>query len=39
MNIYGSGAYKGVQGTGTFKGKFISNNVYIFDWQGEYSIK
>ena len=35
----GTGKYENVQGGGTFKGKMIGPETYMYDWEGEYSIK
>jgi hypothetical protein len=38
-NYHGSGAFKNIQGKGTFKGKFVSNTIFIVEWEGDYFIK
>jgi hypothetical protein len=35
----GSGKYEGIQGRGTYKGKYISKTIVIVEWEGEYFIK
>lgn len=35
----GTGQYEGIQGSGTYKGKFISSNIMVVEWEGEYFIK
>ena len=35
----GTGKYENIQGSGTFKGKFISRTIWIAEWEGEYFIK
>ncbi len=35
--IDGSGAFRNIKGKGTYKGKFISKNIYLVEWEGEYS--
>ena len=35
----GTGKYENIQGSGTFKGKFISMTIWIAEWEGEYFIK
>jgi hypothetical protein len=35
----GTGMYEGIQGSGTYKGKFISSNIMVVEWEGEYFIK
>jgi len=35
----GTGKFENVQGGGTFKGKIIGPGIYMYDWEGEYSIK
>jgi hypothetical protein len=35
----GTGKYENIQGGGTFKGKMLGPDIYMFDWEGEYSIK
>lgn len=37
--INGKGQFKNMQGTGTFKVKFIAEKTYISEWEGEYFIK
>ncbi len=37
--INGSGAFKNIQGKGTFSGRFISKTIYIVEWEGEYLIQ
>jgi len=37
--VNGSGAFKNIQGKGTFRGSFISKTIHTVDWEGEYSIK
>jgi len=37
--IGGTGKFEGIQGDGTYKGKFISKMIYTVEWEGEYSIK
>jgi len=37
--IKGTGKYEGIQGSGTYKGKLISSNIMVFEWEGEYFIK
>jgi hypothetical protein len=35
----GTGKWENIQGGGTFKGKMIGPGIYMYDWEGEYSIK
>jgi hypothetical protein len=35
----GTGMYEGIQGSGTYKGKYISSNLLVIEWEGEYFIK
>jgi hypothetical protein len=35
----GTGKFENIQGDGTFKGKMIGPGIYMYDWEGEYSIK
>lgn len=35
----GTGVYEGIQGSGSYKGKYISSNIMVIEWQGEYVIK
>ena len=35
----GSGQYKNIRGSGTYKGKYISKRIYTVKWEGEYFIK
>jgi hypothetical protein len=37
--IYGTGKYKGISGSGTYKGSFTSKSEYSAEWQGEYILK
>lgn len=37
--IKGTGQFEGIQGSGTYKGKFISEKEYTVEWEGEYFIK
>lgn len=37
--IKGTGKFENIQGTGTYKGGFISKTEYAVEWAGEYSIK
>lgn len=37
--IKGTGKYENIQGSGTYKGKFMSRSIFIVDWEGEYFIK
>ena len=37
--ISGKGAYENIYGNGTYKGKFITKNIYVVMWQAEYAIK
>lgn len=37
--IKGTGQFGNIQGSGTYKGEFISKTIYTSDWEGEYSIK
>jgi hypothetical protein len=37
--IKGTGQFENIQGSGTYKGKFISETTYIAEWEGEYFIK
>jgi hypothetical protein len=37
--IKGTGQFEDIQGSGTFKGKFISEEEYTVEWEGEYFIK
>jgi hypothetical protein len=36
--IKGTGKFKNIQGVVTAKGRYISENIYIVDWEGEYWI-
>ena len=35
--IAGTGQFKGIQGRGTYKGRFTTKTEYIAEWEGEYS--
>ena len=35
----GTGRYKNISGTGTYKGNYISKSIYVIEWEGEYTIK
>ena len=35
----GTGRYKNIQGSGTYKGRYISKTIYIAEWEGEYITK
>jgi hypothetical protein len=35
----GTGKYENIQGSGTYKGKFFSMTISIYEWEGEYFIK
>lgn len=35
----GTGKYENIQGTGTYKGKYISKMIWKNEWKGEYIIK
>jgi len=35
----GTGKYQNIQGSGTYKGRYISKTIVVVDWQGEYFIK
>lgn len=37
--IKGTGQYENIKGGGTLKGHYITNIIYIFDWEGEYWIE
>ena len=37
--IKGTGQLANIQGSGTYKGKYISKTIYTVEWEGEYSIK
>ena len=37
--IKGEGKYKGIQGNFAYKGKRVTKNIVIADWEGEYFIK
>jgi hypothetical protein len=37
--IKGTGRFENIQGSGTYKGKFISEKEYAVEWEGEYFIK
>jgi hypothetical protein len=37
--IKGTGQFKNIQGSGTYKGEFTSKTEYTSDWEGEYSIR
>ncbi len=37
--VGGKGSYENIQGKGTYKGKYISKNIYTVEWEGEYFIK
>lgn len=37
--ITGTGQFKNIQGSGTYKGGFISRTIYTVEWEGEYFIK
>ena len=37
--LKGTGKYKGIQGSGTFKSKMISSTMQVSKWEGEYFIK
>jgi len=34
----GLGRYKNIQGTGTYRGRYISKRIYTAEWEGEYLI-
>ena len=34
----GLGRYKNIQGTGTYRGQYISNRIYTVEWEGQYLI-
>jgi hypothetical protein len=36
--IKGTGQFKNIQGVVTAKGRYISENIYIVEWEGEYWI-
>jgi len=36
--IKGTGQLANIQGSGTYKGKYISKTIYTVEWEGEYSI-
>jgi len=36
--IKGTGQFKNIQGSATAKGRYISKNIYIVEWEGEYWI-
>jgi hypothetical protein len=35
----GAGQFEGIQGGGTYKGKYISRTIWVADWEGEYWIQ
>ena len=35
----GTGQFEGIQGGGTYKGKYISRTIWVADWEGEYWIQ
>ena len=35
----GTGRFENIQGSGSYKGKFISKTIYTTDWEGEYFIE
>jgi hypothetical protein len=35
--LRGTGQYRGIKGSGTFRGRFTSQTEYTVDWKGEYS--
>lgn len=35
----GTGQFENIQGSGTFKGRYLTTNIYTVDWEGEYWIK
>ena len=37
--IKGTGKYKNIQGSGTYKGKLVSSVIIVNEWEGEYFIK
>ena len=37
--IYGTGKYKGISGSGTYKGSFTSKSEYSAEWKSEYILK
>jgi hypothetical protein len=37
--IKGTGQFENIQGGGTFKGRYLSKNIYINEWEGEYWIE
>lgn len=37
--IKGTGKWENVQGSGTYKGRYIGPGIFTYDWQGEYFIK
>ena len=37
--IKGTGQYQNIQGSGTYKGKYISKTIYTVEWEGEYTLE
>ncbi|MCB2191936.1 MAG: hypothetical protein KQI62_10245 [Deltaproteobacteria bacterium] len=37
--VRGTGKWAGVQGSGTFKGRYLGKKIYTYDLDGEYTIK
>ena len=34
--VHGTGQFKNIQGAATAKGRYISKNIYLVEWEGEY---
>jgi hypothetical protein len=37
--VQGTGQFRNIQGAATAKGRYISTNIYLVEWEGEYWIK
>lgn len=37
--VHGTGQFKNIQGAATAKGRYISKNIYLVEWEGEYWIE
>jgi hypothetical protein len=37
--VHGTGQFKNIRGTATAKGRYISKNIYVVEWAGEYWIE
>jgi len=37
--VHGTGQFKNIRGAATAKGRYISKNIYLVEWEGEYWIE